>query len=186
MIRKLDIEEAKKLYRDYIDEDFPDDERPNYNHYVKLLESEEFIPYSYEEENKMKAYIICIEKGDNVLISHLAVLKEYRGQGIGTKLLEEIKNFYKDKQAVILESEAEEQAENKKALEIIKRRQKFYKKCGFTSYPNLDYELSGVKYLIFAYSNLENKIEDGKLIEIIKELYKEILSNEKSLVIKLK
>ena len=63
MIRKLDIEEAKKLYRDYIDEDFPNDERPNYNHYVKLLESEEFIPYSYEEENKMKAYIICIEKG---------------------------------------------------------------------------------------------------------------------------
>jgi len=37
MIRKLDIEEAKKLYRDYIDEDFPNDERPNYNHYVKLL-----------------------------------------------------------------------------------------------------------------------------------------------------
>jgi GNAT superfamily N-acetyltransferase len=184
MIRKLDIEEAKKLYRDYIDEDFPNDERPNYNHYVKLLESEEFIPYSYEEENKMKAYIICIEKGDNVLISHLAVLKEYRGQGIGTKSLNEMKFFFKDKQSVILE--AEEQAENKKALEIIKRRQKFYKKCGFTSYPNLDYELSGVKYLIFAYSNLENKIEDGKLIEIIKELYKEILSNEKSLVIKLK
>ncbi len=132
----------------------------------------------------MKAYIICIEKGDNVLISHLAVLKEYRGQGIGTKSLNEMKFFFKDKQSVILE--AEEQAENKKALEIIKRRQKFYKKCGFTSYPNLDYELSGVKYLIFAYSNLENKIEDGKLIEIIKELYKEILSNEKSLVIKLK
>ena len=87
---------------------------------------------------------------------------------------------------ITIEAEAEEQAENKKALEIIKRRQKFYKKCGFTSYPNLDYELSGVKYLIFAYSNLENKIEDGKLIEIIKELYKEILSNEKSLVIKLK
>ena len=94
MIRKLDIEEAKKLYRDYIDEDFPNDERPNYNHYVKLLESEEFIPYSYEEENKMKAYIICIEKGDNVLISHLAVLKEYRGQGIGTKSLNEMKFFF--------------------------------------------------------------------------------------------
>lgn len=186
MIRKLDIEEAKKLYQDYIDEDFPDDERPNYNHYVKLLESEEFIPYSYEEENKMKAYIICIEKGDNVLISHLAVLKEYRGQGIGTKLLDEMKFFYKDKQSVILEAEAEEQAENKKALEIIKRRQKFYTKCGFTSYSNLDYELSGVKYLIFIYSHLENKIDVEKLIEVIKQLYSGVLKNFKILKMKIK
>lgn len=186
MIRKLDIEEAKKLYRDYIDEDFPNDERPNYNHYVKLLESEEFIPYSYEEENKMKAYIICIEKGDNVLISHLAVLKEYRGQGIGTKLLEEIKNFYKDKQAVILESEAEEQAKDEKSLETIKRRQKFYTKCGFTSYSNLDYELSGVKYLIFIYSHLENKIDVEKLIEVIEQLYSGVLKNFKILKMKIK
>lgn len=186
MIRKLDIEEAKKLYRDYIDEDFPDDERPNYNHYIKLIEDGLSTPYIYKENNEEKAYIICVEKGNYVLISHLAVLKEYRGQGIGTKLLDEMKFFYKDKQSVILEAEAEEQAENKKALETIKRRQKFYTKCGFTPYPNLDYELVGVKYLIFAYSNLENKIEDGKLIEIIKELYKGILSNEKSLVIKLK
>ena len=186
MIKKLDIEGAKKLYRNYMEKDFPDDEIPSYKHYVKLIEEGLSIPYTYEENNEEKAYIICVEKGNFVLLSHLAVLKEYRGQGIGTKLLEEIKAFYKEKQAIILEAEAEEQAKDEKSSETIKRRQKFYTKCGFTPYPNLSYELVGVKYLIFAYSNLENKIEDAKLIEIIKELYKGILSNEKSLVIKLK
>lgn len=186
MINKLDIEAAKELYKNYMEKDFPDDEIPSYKHYIKLIEDGLSIPYIYKENNKEKAYIICVERGDYVLISHLAVFKEYRGQGIGTNLLQEIKDFYKSKQAVILEAEAEEQAKDEKSLEIIKRRQKFYTKCGFTPYPNLDYELVGVKYLIFAYSNLENKIEDEKLIGIIKELYKGILSNEKILEIKLK
>ena len=44
------------------------------------------------------------------------MIKEYRGQGIGTKSLNEMKFFFKDKQSVILEAEAEEQAENKKSL----------------------------------------------------------------------
>ena len=96
MIKKLDIEGAKKLYRNYMEKDFPDDEIPSYKHYVKLIEEGLSIPYTYEENNEEKAYIICVEKGDFVLLSHLAVLKEYRGQGIGTKLLEEIKAFYKE------------------------------------------------------------------------------------------
>lgn len=186
MLRKLNLEDAKGLYKKYMEKDFPDDERPSYNDYRELIENNKSTPYAYEEENKMKAYIICVEKGDFVLISHLAVLKEYRGQGIGTKLLEKMKSFYKDKQAVILEAEAEEQAKNEKDLETIKRRQKFYTKCGFTPYPNLDYELTGVKFLIFVYSNLENKIEVEKLMEIIKQLYSGILKDEKVLKMKVK
>lgn len=186
MIKKLDIKEAKKLYQNYMEEDFPEDERPSYNHYLKLIENRESVAYVYEEGSKEKAYIICIEKGDYVLITHLAVLKECRGQGIGTKLLKEIEDYYKDKKAVILEAEAEEQAKDEKSLETIKRRQKFYTKCGFTPYPNLDYELTEVKYLIFVYSNLEKKIEAEKLIEIIKDLYKGVLKDEKSLTMKLK
>lgn len=104
MIRKLNIENAKKLYKDYMEEDFPEDERPSYNHYLKLLENGETIAYTYDEKDEKKAYVICIEKEDYVLILHLAVFKEYRGQGIGTRLLEEIKFFYKEKQAVILEA----------------------------------------------------------------------------------
>ena len=52
---------------------------------------------------------------ENMILGRIAVLKEYRGQGIGTKSLNEMKFFFKDKQSVILEAEAEEQAENKKA-----------------------------------------------------------------------
>lgn len=186
MIRKLNLEDAKVIYKKYMENDFPDDEVPSYNHYIELIENNKSTPYLYEEENEMKAYIICVEKGDFVLISHLAVLKEYRGQGIGTKLLDEMKSFYRDKQAVILEAEAEEQAKDEKALETIKRRQKFYIKCGFIPYPNIDYELTGVKYLIFVYSNLKNEIEAEKLMEVINKLYSGVLKDSKILKMKVK
>ena len=186
MIKRVNLENAKKIYKEYMESDFSDDELPKYEHFVELIEDEKEIPYVYMEEDVIKAYIVCIEKNGYILISHLAVLKKYRGQGIGTKLLEEIKEFYKKEKAIILESEAEDSADEKRDLQTIIRRQKFYERCGFIPYNNLDYELTKVKYLIFVYNLQDSTLTNQELKNVIIESYKDILKNKNGLIIKIK
>lgn len=185
MIKQINLENAKRIYNEYMVNDFLDDELPEYEHFVELIEEGKEIPYVYIEKDETKAYMVCIEKEDYILITHLAVLNEYRGQGIGTKLLEELKEFYKDKKAIILESESKEASDEKRDLNTIIRRQKFYEKCGFVPYYNLDYELTKVKYLIFVYSIQKNFLTDEELRDIIIKLYENILKNKNGLVIKI-
>ena len=62
MIKRVNLENAKKIYKEYMESDFSDDELPKYEHFVELIEDEKEIPYVYMEEDVIKAYIVCIEK----------------------------------------------------------------------------------------------------------------------------
>ena len=78
MITKASMEEAEKLYKECIEKDFPDDEIPSYNQFVKLTKENIHTIYLYKQDNQNVAYFITVECNNNILISHLAVIKEFR------------------------------------------------------------------------------------------------------------
>ena len=173
MIRKASLEEAKLIYTKNMEMDFPSDEIPDYNRFVKLTEDNVHDVYLYNSDKQDVAYFITVEMNNNILITHLAVIKEFRSKGIGKILLEEIKNFFKNKNILIVEVEAESRANNKEELDIINRRKRYYSNLGFVQC-RMSYILYNVDYDILTYSPNNRTYEPKEVKKIIEEIYKAV------------
>ena len=171
MIRKASLEEAKLIYTKNIEKDFPEDEIPDYNKFLKLTKENIHDVYLYNNNNIYVAYFITVEKNNNILITHLAVMKEYRSKGIGKILLEEIKKYFKNKNILIVEVEAEIRASNKEELDIINKRKRYYLNLGFVQCKNMSYILYDVNYDILTYSPNNREYEPNEVKKIIEEIY---------------
>ena len=111
----------KKIWKIYT-EAFPSDEKRSLKEQIKLFLNPNYILYSIEIGKEVAGLLGIWKFQEFVFIEHLAVRKDLRGQGIGTRIL---KNFLKgESQNIILEVE---RPRNK----ISKKRIKFFKKCGF-------------------------------------------------------
>ena len=174
MITQANLEEAKNIYKECMVEDFPDDEIPSFNQFVKLTQEKINTVYLFEKDGKNVAYFITVECNNNILISHLAVIKQYRSQGIGKILLKEIENFFKDKNILIVEVEAESRASNEKELDIIKRRKKYYLNFDFKQCMNMSYILYGVEYDILTYTPHQKEYSTNEIKKIIEEIYSKV------------
>ncbi|MFR8144226.1 MAG: GNAT family N-acetyltransferase [Clostridia bacterium] len=186
MLEEISLEKAKQIYKEHIKKDFASNEIKPYWLYKKLLKEKTDKFYIYKEETIEKGYIICSSEKEYVLITHLAVFKEYRGSGIGTKMIQALKNqFLKDK-AWIVEVETEKQAHNEEDMINIKRRIHFYEKLGFCKYPEIKYDLFGSSYYIFAlYPDNQNILEAKEVADILRKIYNHKKVPEKYLKISL-
>ena len=172
MIRKANLKEAKLIYKEHMENDFPPDELPEYKKYMYLTEKNIHEIYLYEKENVPVAYFITVEDNCNILITHLAVIKEFRSKGIGKVLLNEIKEYFKDKKMLIVEVEAESRANNKEELEIINKRKRYYLKSGFVQCDNMRYVLYNVEYdILVCELNKCGKVDNYEIKEIMEKIY---------------
>ena len=73
-----------------------------------------------EEDNKVVGIVTGHAYYNEVHISDLIVLEQYRNKHIGTKLMEAVENFYKNKNF-----------ENMNLTTYAFQAPEFYKKCGF-------------------------------------------------------
>ena len=176
MIIKIEEKEGLELYKKYMETDFPEDERPSYKEYKKLTISNKHEIYKYQENGETVAYFRSREKDNNILITHLAVIKKYRGIGIGKRLLNSIINFYKNKNLLIVEAESEKMANNEAELDIIKKRKKYYLNAGFEEQKGVKYILTDVDYSILVYYYI-TKLTNLELTNIIKSIYNDVLPN---------
>ena len=86
MLKKINIKEFKHLYRKHIVKDFPKSERPNLKEFKRRIKNKKEQAFIFEEENIPKGYCIVSKVEDYILVTFLAVYKENRNQGIGTKI----------------------------------------------------------------------------------------------------
>lgn len=186
MIKKVNLEKSLEIYK-YLIEDFPKNEIPNYKSYLKLTENHVHNVYVYEEDAQEVAYFIAIEKNNTkkILITHLAVIKTYRGKGVGKRLIEAIKAYFSDETTLIVEVESEKNAKSPQELEIIKRRIQYYLNAGFTKCENLEYTLFHMDYYILTYSPLNYDISNKEIKQVIENIYNGLFE-PKNLIIKLK
>lgn len=187
MIRKANLEESKLIYKKYMVDDFPDDELPGYNRYIKLTKDKIHDIYLLEENNEIVAYFITTQTEGNILITHLAVVKKFRSKGIGKTLLKEIKTYFSKEKMLIVEVEAESRANNKEELEIINRRKRYYQNSGFIQCNNMKYILYNVEYdiLICGLNNC-GKVDNYKIKEIMEKIYSRLGINKSKLEIEIK
>lgn len=179
MLSILTNKKALELYKSQITEDFLEP-FPKYEDYKQAIEKGIYTAYLYQEENISKAYAIIQETQDILFIPWYAVFKQYRSQGIGSKALREIKQE-KNKE-IILEVENEKNAHNKKELEIIEKRIRFYQKLGFQKIQQIEYQLNGEHYDLMIWGE-KKSTQQAK--NIIQNMYHEVLIKMDALDIKI-
>lgn len=88
-------------------------------------------------------YAICADSSDNnyVLLSYLAIYKDFRGLGLGLELLEKVKERYKNKEGIIVEVEKPENAKTQQEKTTCEKRISFYAKAGYKLVPNIEYSI---------------------------------------------
>lgn len=168
MLRKIDFKEFKKLYKNHIIKDFPENERPSFWGFKKRILKQNESVYIYEEKSNDKAYIILKQLDRYIFISFFAVYEEYRGEGIGTKALKELEENIENKKGIVIEVENPKYAKNEEEEKLQKRRIKFYERLGFKKIEKLEVSLV-VEYKIMI--KAEKKIDAIKTKELMKNYY---------------
>lgn len=177
MIKKEKLKVAKYIYRTEIMSDFPRAERMPYARFKRFVKNNILKTYSYYIDGKRYGYIVTMEEDGVIFISYLAIKKEYRNMGYGTKMLKEIYKYFKNKKYIIIEVDSPERITNEKELDIIKRRKNFYFTNGFEEISGIDYCIYGVKYDLLVYKINSKEVSNKDGIEITKKLYSKIASN---------
>ena len=171
MLKKADLKKFKEIYRKYIVKDFPIGERSSLNNFKKRIASKNEEVFIFLEEGIEKAYIIIANLDNNfILVSFLAVFEQYRGEGIGTKLLEEIKEKFKEKKGIILEVESPEDAISEKDRIIREKRIKFYEKSNYQMLKNTKIFFGNSSFNIMTLNNKDNA-EEKEVANVLNGFY---------------
>lgn len=155
---------------------FPREERPPVNMFFASVELDNDDLLAFYDNNKFIGFTNLIFYKDIIYIFFLAVKDEYRNKGYGSKILQYLKESYKDKVLTL----CYEEIDNKyKDIELRKRRKAFYYRNGFkdnemkTCEYGVNYETCYIgphKVAFKDYLGLYESIFGERVKEIIKEI----------------
>ena len=156
-------------YEKFLKEDFVSDEIKPIKNILMLIKNDRYEVYGVFQDNEMIAYA-SIWKKENInlaLLDYLGVLKKYRNQGIGSKILTLIKEMLGNMPYVV-----EAEIPTGSSLEedkIRKRRIQFYERNGCKKVYLM--ATCGMKWQTLV--NSKNEIDQKELAKLHKELYEE-------------
>ncbi len=124
----LDQIDIKKEVSSLLESAFPEDERPPTKYFFKSLEKKENKLYAYYLDNTFIGFAFLSFYQDVCYIFFLAVVEEYRHQGFGGQIIEDIKKEYLDLVLLLCYEEVDPKYPNYEERVV---RQKFYFSHGF-------------------------------------------------------
>lgn len=174
-IRELDERQIEAVYETCMRVDFPKDElkplwiimdmraKGAYD-CLGLFEGERLLAY---------AYIVKGRKQDYLLLDYLAVCAPCRSQGMGSRMMAMLREWYREKNGIFLECECLRTSVDEKQMKIRRRRQNFYLQNGCTA-TGVKALVYGVEYDIF-YVPLKSESPeyDVKLDILYREMFSE-------------
>lgn len=185
-IFKLKKNQVEYLYNKSMKVDFPDNERKPLAMILKGMDNgtyeclgmiDESACSSFETYDELLKEIICytifVKSGKNYLFDYFAVIGNLRNKGLGTLMLDLIREYYKDADCVFGEVENPEYAKNPEDESIQIRRMNFYLRNGYVD-TGARCWLFGVHYII-----LELDLGKGHSRKEIEEIY---MSHYKSML----
>ena len=143
-----DIQKTKNLFESA----FPEDERPPFEMMLGWNHDTFYGVYREEEYVALVDLIVC---RDMVYVFFLAIEEKFRGQGIGSQILTDLKKEYPSHRLYLLAEELGDQYPDNPVRE---RRLRFYASNGFL--PTGDTVLEfGVRYLLLCHGGHVSKAE---------------------------
>ena len=156
---KKDKKKVKELYID----SFPEEERCPFLILLSKVRKNKGEFYAFYDEDNYVGLIYNIVYKDLVYIYYLAIDKESRNKGYGTRVLTDMKEMYKDKKIILMAETLDPDAENYAQR---KNRNKFYLKNGFVNQGYIIEEF-GVAYDMLGCSSTK----------VLKAEFKELIRN---------
>lgn len=181
---ELDDRQISDIYNKYMKEDFPKSELKPLKLLLECRKKGLYRCFGlfYKGELKAYAYLANYKKEDVVLLDYLAVISDIRGKGYGSKMLTELKNYYKNNtkvKAIIIEAESIRSAKDDEQIKLRERRIRFYKRNRLIEQSFLPV-VFGTEFtiLVLEIQDIANddkgKAEKDKYEEYITERYKKI------------
>jgi len=155
-LKELNVKEFTNIYRTFMTDDFPPDELKPLERMVYTMETGLSSAFGLYENNDLRAYAVFIvpEGQPYGLLDYLAVVKKYRGTGIGHHFFALIEDALKQKypwlEGFFIEAENIDFAKTEQERKIRERRIAFYENnnCQITELGSC---LFGVTYSILLY-----------------------------------
>lgn len=134
-IEQLELPEIRQIYRLYLTHDFPLNERKPLRMIKAALKRGEYRCFGAKDSEGLKAYafFVCIQnEGENLfLFDYLAVIKEYRGTGIGSHVLQLLSHtITQEAEHTLLEVDDPIFSKDSENRAVRERRLHFYLKNG--------------------------------------------------------
>lgn len=169
-IVKMQLNRIKKecdfalLYEDMKGQ-FPISELKSYEHFLSYLKNPDYYILKWEDFG----YILILDVFDYVWVDYLAIFKKYHSMGFGSKILDTLKENFKNKKGIIFEVEKIDE----KIPNTI-RRQNFYIKNGAKKldinyvFPNKE---GGLNMDLFCINLKELEPKKEKIMQIIASVF---------------
>ena len=171
MLKKLDKLQVEYIYNKYMTVDFPEDELKPLSHMKRMMDEGICSAYALYDGEDMQSYFFLCEFDGYVLVDYLAVNPQKRGEGIGTKTLDLLRDIAKDK-VILVECEDVCFSPNDNEKTTRERRIAFYERAGFRL-SGVKTKLFGVRYVILTYPENAPDAENG-----LKNVYCQMLGKE--------
>ena len=148
-LRLLTDDQLRRLYRERVAKDFPPAERRPLSAILRLRRRGDYDTWGVFDGDALLAYAFLWRGAGCALLDYLAVCREARGQGHGTRALELVKGQY-GPVPLLAEVEAPEESAPPAENALRQRRLAFYRRAGFAP---LGYQavLFGVRYAMLAW-----------------------------------
>lgn len=168
-IQKLTKEKRLDIYNNYLIKDFHKSEVKPFDLIEGLVEKDKYACYGFYENEELLGYVYFVKSDfeNSLFIDYLAISKEYRSKGFGSRFITTIiENFSEEYSSLIAEVENPEFSIDESDKVNRERRIKFYLKNGFKL------------------SNLKSRVVDDNYVMIqlplkrelqYKEIYKKMI-----------
>lgn len=185
--KEAGLQEIEDIYNIYMKSDFPPAELKPLEAIQYAVKKEWYKVYMAYDENGIKGYACIADCGNKIgFLDYFAIVKEYRGTGVGTEFFRELGKFT-NFDCIILETESVESAKNEEEDFVRKRRIAFYKRSGCID-TGCMYSVFGVEYNVFI--NRDMELTEGflaKLLSAYEYAYAAILRrNDKDYIFRVK
>ena len=171
-LKNLNISQIDNIYNTYMTADFPKDELKPLSHIHRMLDGGIYCCYGLFEGDSLVAYAYIVEVENIILVDYLAVLKDFRGKGIGSVLLDLLKKQYTDKK-ILIECENVAFAASEAEAVCRKRRISFYLNAGFIP-TKVTSCLYGAEYVLLCLPVFKDTV-----LQDYKKIYLAMLGKEK-------
>lgn len=143
-IKKLTIIQVKQIYKQYLINDFPLNERRPLKKIIELCHDHLYETYGLFDNNKLIAYAFFLGHKEDIICDYFAVIDQYRQLGYGSYFLQQCLSMYKH---AYLYFEVEKPNQNNDSIQ--EKRIRFYIKNGLIQ-NDIQLILYHVHYLILS------------------------------------